>query len=554
MSDPKKPEDDEADLTPQEEVTPEGEDQHNLEDETPGEDAAAQPEDVSPDDIVDPFAPRSDIAVASDDTQPDDTAAEDVDDGTDPDQPLETAYDDVSGDETPQDEPENTLTDAEHDEKAEEAASGFDPAVVAAGAMAGVAITDRQDAEEVLEEVREEPHHDEYDDHHEEHERRSFAAQVLTFIVVFLAGGAFFIWAAPQVAPRLPQGMAPVAAWLTPGAAEMEERIAQLEIRITNEMESIEPGLSADAVDARISAALSDGLEQLRADLTAQIGQMSDQVAAADSGEIEARLATLETQASGLFGELNSLRTDLTGLESTAAELPEETAEQVAAFDAAMTAQVAGLRAELEALAGRQGNMSQRIDEVAASAARQIAEAEAQIAEAEAAAEAQVADAAVVAELNAVSAALAAGEAYSAPLDALSAQAEVPDGLARSAGAGVARLAGLQAQFGDLAHEAIRQSIIATAGDSPFARARAELRARTVGRSLVEIEGATPDAILSRMEARLNEGDLDAVLTEADALPEVARGVMEDWLVAVAARRDALAGFGALAAELGSEN
>jgi hypothetical protein len=554
MSDPKKPENEEADLTPQEDLTAEGEDQQTPQDDISDSDHADQSEDIDPTDIVDPVTPPDEMEPQEEGSGDDDVTADAADDGTDPDQPLGHAYDDVAGDETPHESDEATLTDEENSEKPDSTTGGFDPAVAAAGAIAGVAITDRNDAEDLVEEVQGEPHHDDYDDHHEEHERRSFAAQMLTLIVVFLAGGAFFIWAAPQVAPRLPQGMAPVAQWLTPGAAEMDERIAQLEIRITNEMESIEPGLPADEVDARITTAVEDGLERLRAELTAQIGDMSDQVAAADSGEIEARLATLETQASGLFGELNSLRTDLTGLESTAAELPEETAEQVAAFDAAMTAQVAGLRAELETLAGRQGAMSQRIDEVAASAARQIADAEAQIAEAEAAAEAQVADAAVVAELNAVSAALASGAAYRAPLDALSGQADVPDTLARSAGSGVARLATLQAQFGDLAHEAIRQSIVATAGDSPFARARAELRARTVGRSLVEIDGATPDAILSRMEARLNEGNLDAVLAEAETLPDVARNVINDWLSAVAARRDALAGFDALAAELGSEN
>ena len=70
-------------------------------------------------------------------------------------------------------------------------------------------------------------------------------------------------------------------------------------------------------------------------------------------------------------------------------------------------------------------------------------------------------------------------------------------------------LARLRDDFSDAAHAAIRASIIAGAGDGVLARTRAFLGAQVASRSLTPQEGMAPDAVLSRIEDRLRQDDLD---------------------------------------------
>ena len=59
-------------------------------------------------------------------------------------------------------------------------------------------------------------------------------------------------------------------------------------------------------------------------------------------------------------------------------------------------------------------------------------------------------------------------------------------------------------------------------------------------RSLEPREGNDPDAVLSRVEAAVRQGDLSAALTEIEALPEAGRAEMADWEAAALLRASAL--------------
>ncbi|MGB0496870.1 MAG: COG4223 family protein [Rubricella sp.] len=377
----------------------------------------------------------------------------------------------------------------------------------------------------------------------DEEEHGSLAGRVLMMLVVFILGGVAFIWAAPRVAPMLPAGMAPVAEWLQPATGVAEEEVAALAERVEARFDALEPGLPAAEVDARID----DAIGRIGEAFGGQVADLSDRLEATDSADIEERLARIETQIEGLSAEMTVLRRDLTGLADSTADLPEETDARMTAF----TAQVEGLQAEVESLAGRAGELSQRIDEVAATARRQIAEAQAIAEEAEAAAAEQVADATEMAGLNALRAALASGAPYEDLLAPLAENGAVPAALSAPAATGIATQAELEQRFAAIAHDAIRAEILATAGDGAFARARAEVRARTVGRSLVPIEGDDADAVLSRMEAALGDGDLDSVLAISEQLSPASADVLSAWLDAVAQRAAALGAFESISARSG---
>src|SRR5690606_13760520 len=100
--------------------------------------------------------------------------------------------------------------------------------------------------------------------------------------------------------------------------------------------------------------------------------------------------------------------------------------------------------------------------------------------------------------------------------------------------------------FPEAAHAAIRASIIASAGDGILARTGAFLNAQVASRSLTPQPGMTPDAILSRMDARLQNGELEAALAEAEGLPSEAIAAMSDWLASARLRLAAEAGLDAL--------
>ena len=113
---------------------------------------------------------------------------------------------------------------------------------------------------------------------------------------------------------------------------------------------------------------------------------------------------------------------------------------------------------------------------------------------------------------------------------------------------GVPTQAELEADFPDAARAALA-AVRAETGDLPgsvgdFFRTQLGIR------SLEPREGDDADAILSRADAAVSEGRLDAALSEIAGLPEVAQSALSDWTARAEARRDALAAADAMSAEL----
>ena len=106
----------------------------------------------------------------------------------------------------------------------------------------------------------------------------------------------------------------------------------------------------------------------------------------------------------------------------------------------------------------------------------------------------------------------------------------------------------------DAAHDAIRASIEAKSGDGILARSRAFLEAQIATRSLTPQEGSSADAVLSRMEEQLRQGNLAGAIDEAGKLPPDAAAAMSGWLEAARARNAAVEGMATLDATLSGTN
>lgn len=295
------------------------------------------------------------------------------------------------------------------------------------------------------------------------------------------------------------------------------------------------PQADMGAIEAQI-AALSDEVAALRAapqaeatpdDLPARIEQLSSDLAAARAAEDEAQT------------RLQDIEARLQAVESGEG--------MTAAADPALQQQIDELRAAIEGQSGLQDSVAA----AAAAAEERIAAAEAEAQRLRAEAEETARAARARAALSHLRAALDSGAPLSPVTEELSAAGlSVPEPLS-SRPDGVASLAELREDFPGAARAALAAALPVTAGEGWQARIGAFLQAQTGARSLTPQEGTGPDAVLSRAEAALAEGDLQAALTELQGLPAEGRAATAAWEADAQARLDALAAADSLAAEIG---
>ena len=115
---------------------------------------------------------------------------------------------------------------------------------------------------------------------------------------------------------------------------------------------------------------------------------------------------------------------------------------------------------------------------------------------------------------------------------------------------GAPTLAQLLADWPEAARAALGASL-RVEPDAPLGdRIAAFLRIQTGARSLAPREGDDPDALLSRIEASLRTGDLDAAAAGMDALPPEAVAALATWRGGFEARRAALAALADIGAAI----
>jgi len=290
---------------------------------------------------------------------------------------------------------------------------------------------------------------------------------------------------------------------------------------------------------------------------------------AVDMSSFDTRIAAIEAASGGsreaeLAAALAPLDARLTAIESAApsAEITGRIAalESLSATDIApLSARVATLEAaglDAQALSAAIAPINTRIAQIEADIAAQARTAvEAALANARAEVEAQAASLSSregnVAAAQALAELVAAAESGEPQPEALSVLAEVttlPEDLALFSD-GVVTLAALQTGFAPAAREAL--SAVAPPPDAPLSdRVLNFLRNQTGARSLAPRDGDTTDAVLSRAEAALRQGEVAAALLELDALSEGPAATMAGWQAQAEARLQAMAALSMLQDQL----
>ena len=343
-------------------------------------------------------------------------------------------------------------------------------------------------------------------------------------------------------------GQGPREAAIAEGEA-LAERVALLEARVDPDLSPIESrigeieGAIPDTapIDARLAAvegALGDvadtaTLEALGERLSALEGGLAslsegapappsapavtaEAVGAVESvtGEnaerlaaIEERLAALPEGLSDLPGRVEGLGSDISGV----------------------SGEVGALRSEIEdlrnALQGEIESVRGAVEEVRGTIQSREEAVEAERLALEAAAEEEARALRAEAATTRIRAAIDTGEPLMDALAEWQAATErlVPDVLGEVARDGVDSLATLQSAF-DPAARAALAAAPAEPGPTGFLRSQVGLR------SLTEREGDGVDAVLSRAQARLNDGDLRAAIEALDALEGRPSEEMSAWL------------------------
>ena len=326
-----------------------------------------------------------------------------------------------------------------------------------------------------------------------------------------------------------------LAAGLGAGALYYSDRAGWIDLGGSG-TEALRAAISEQSAQlATLEAALSDArgdiaaLRDAKPDLSAV-----EQAIAGVSGDLADRAATLGARIDATDARIADVETQ----PIPKAELP---AEVVAAFEA----QLARVQETLDArFAGAEARLDAKLAEIEAAQA------------AAALAEQGAADAVRLAEARAalarVDAALDAGSGFAEALGALTAGfgIEPPAALAAIADTGAPTLSGLQDSFDAAARAALVASTRAAAEDGRVDRLTAFFRTQLGARSLQPREGDDPDAILSRADAALGKGELDAALAEIAALPQAGQAELAGWIATAETRRAAKAASRALSDQL----
>lgn len=304
-------------------------------------------------------------------------------------------------------------------------------------------------------------------------------------------------------------------------------------------------------------AANSESLSTISADLQALQNEAGPEVP-----DLSSEVGELMQALDGLKSEIENVQSDLLAAQAGAEAQASELDVRILALETAVP-EASELRTDDELAALRE-----RIAEMTASAQQQLSTAQSEAANvARAAEEARLAAEAEAAELRAAAeereaelqamaerqealiklkSAVEAGAPFS---DILTGLDDVPEVIAANAADGVPSVQALQNSFPDLARSALAQSVNLADDASAGDRISAFFKKRVNARSLTPQDGDTPNAVLSRVEAVLSNGDVSAALLELELLPETGQAVLSSWREQAETRQAVIIAVDQLSAE-----
>lgn len=294
-------------------------------------------------------------------------------------------------------------------------------------------------------------------------------------------------------------------------------------------------------------------LRQTLADQSKQIAALKEQV----SGLKIPVLSGVETQMTDLSSQISPLSTSIKGLESQLTTLNTSlttlsdritTVEKRPISEGVSQSAIDAYENELKRLQASMVTQRTKVESMIEAA--KAVESDANKTRADAADVLQVAaNKALLAKLREE---LQSGSPYANVLSELTTNGvKIPGGLSASAATGVTTLAALQGSYPEAARAALAVARDATkTTDTGIA---AFFRRQLGARSVSPRDGDSADAILSRAEAALTNGQVSDALDELANLPDDVNAAMADWIEPAKTRQAAIAASDALGRELNTK-
>lgn len=292
----------------------------------------------------------------------------------------------------------------------------------------------------------------------------------------------------------------------------------------------LQPKAELDA--AGLSTALANQAARTEA-LTAELAALRSAPApAADLSGVQAALDQATAAVRTASEAQVALEARIAALESR----PAAEAVPPAALDE-LRAEVLALRGQLDQRSTGDAAAQEQIAAAVAVAQERILQAEEEAARLRGQSEASARRMLVQAAIARVATAIDSGASLvSAVAELEAAGISAPDALKVT----VPTITQLQAGFPQAARDALAVARKEAAGDTMTGRVGAFLMAQVGARSLDAREGDDPDAILSRAQSAVDQGDIAAAVAEVGKLPPSGQAALGDWLVQAQARVAAL--------------
>lgn len=309
--------------------------------------------------------------------------------------------------------------------------------------------------------------------------------------------------------------------------------------------------------DQAATGATAGEFSSLKSDLDARLAQMEKAVAQfgtdSDGTANSAAVTEIATELKGLRAAVDTAeakaKTRQEQTDQTIADLQAQLAlvqENIADGTIAITgtdnpeaaAQISKYNQQLQQLIEQISTQEQinadllaRLDAIA-NAQTDLVATKAEVVEISEFAQEKADGAALALALSELRAAVKAGAPYAAfitQIETLSAT-PVSDALKEQAQLGIKPLHVLQQEFPAAARLGLKASLQAAPGDGLTAKLAAYVKSQVSARSLEEREGDDPDAVLSRAEAALGRGQVQASVDLVGQLPKDGVAAMQDWL------------------------
>lgn len=298
----------------------------------------------------------------------------------------------------------------------------------------------------------------------------------------------------------------------------------------------LQPKAELDA--AGLSTALADQAARTEA-LAAELAALRSAPApAADMSGVQAALDQATAAARTASEAQAALEARIVALESR----PAAEAVPPAALDE-LRAEVQALRGQMDQRSTGDAAAQEQIAAAVAVAQERILQAEEEAARLRGESEASARRMMVQAAIARVATAIDSGASLVPAVAELEAAGvTAPDALKVT----VPTITQLQAGFPQAARDALAVARKEAAGDTLTGRVGAFLMAQVGARSLDAREGDDPDAILSRAQGAVDQGDIATAVAELGSLPPSGQAALGDWLAQAQARVAALEALTAL--------